>query len=101
MMRLYCDMEFTGLRHDAEIISIAMYSQGNYFYAESNEFDRDSFSNFHKEHVIPGLKFEDCPSHYNVGFDGQKIICDSKDSLKQIKKTHHMLVKYDDGKIQC
>lgn len=103
MMRVYCDMEFTGLRHDAEIISIGIYSQGNFFYAESNEVKLNTLSSFHQDNIIPSLKFKNsyeyrehcsCLSH-----DSVPICYNLKGSLKYIKSQmliwfKKMMVKY-------
>lgn len=57
-MRLFLDTEFTQLRPDYKLISIALVDEDeNYFYAELNDTYRiEDCSDFVKENVLPFLK---------------------------------------------
>lgn len=57
-MRLFLDTEFTDLRHDAKLISIALVDDnGEYFYAElTDSYELKDCSGFVKSYVLPFLK---------------------------------------------
>ena len=53
---IYFDMEFTGLRRDADIISIALVDNiGRSFYAVFNDYDENKVNDWLKENVISHL----------------------------------------------
>lgn len=55
-MRVFLDTEFTALRQDARLISLALVAEnGSYFYAEFTDFDASALSDWHKEHILPSL----------------------------------------------
>lgn len=67
---LFLDTEFTGLRQNAQIISIALVCDDErWFYAEFNDYDPGLLTDWHREHVLPHLYFADvktvpqAPSH--------------------------------------
>ena len=61
-MKVFMDLEFTGLHKDASLISIGFVSENHdMFYAENADFDRGAFGSdddldFFKREVEPGLK---------------------------------------------
>lgn len=59
-MKIYCDMEFTGLRKDTNLISIGIVANdGRVFYAESNEYSLDNTTDVDRiwlqDNVVPYL----------------------------------------------
>lgn len=79
-MKLFLDTEFTALKQDARLISLALVSEeGRYFYAEFTDFDRDTLSDWHKEHVLAHLLLDentsfDWPTHGTTLKGDYKII---------------------------
>lgn len=58
-MRLFFDMEFTGLHKNTTPISIGIISEdGKTFYAEFADYDKSQCDDWIKENVISNLKFE-------------------------------------------
>lgn len=58
-MKLFFDMEFTGLRQNTTPISIGIVSEdGKKFYAEFEDYDKSQCDDWIKENVISNLKFE-------------------------------------------
>lgn len=62
MIRVYFDLEFTGLHLDSRMISIGMISGDDTFYGEFNDYMygfayKDDFEFYLKE-IKPGLKFD-------------------------------------------
>jgi hypothetical protein len=58
-MRVFMDTEFTGLRKDTDLISLALIAEdGRAFYAEFNNIDFLSQDAWIKENVYPGLRFQ-------------------------------------------
>lgn len=58
-MELFLDTEFTGLRQNAELISLALVgADDRWFYAEFTDFDREELSDWHREYVLPYLFLE-------------------------------------------
>lgn len=58
-MRLFFDLEFTGLRQNTTPISIGIVSEdGKKFYAEFTDYDESQCDDWIKENVISNLKFE-------------------------------------------
>lgn len=56
MNRLFLDTEFTALRSNASLISIALYCDAaQWFYAEFTDFNAAELSNWHRENVLPHL----------------------------------------------
>lgn len=60
----FLDTEFTGLKQDAELISIGITTivnnkPGPEFYAEITDFNKDKASDWVKENVLPSLLFAD------------------------------------------
>lgn len=92
-MILFLDTEFTGLFQNTELISLALVSNdGRYFYAEFNDYDTASLSNWHKENVLPFLvsnlsKPIDFPQSVTYHFGDTKTIVEKlKRWLKQWSK---------------
>jgi len=53
---VYFDLEFTGLKRDAEIITLALVtSRGDSLYLESSEYDRDKCDDWIKKHVLENI----------------------------------------------
>ena len=65
-MKLYLDTEFTDLRPDAKLISIALVDEdGDYFYAElTDTYKLEDCSPFVKSYVLPFLRNENRMSFY-------------------------------------
>lgn len=64
-IKVFYDAEFTGLHKNSELISIGLLSDTNYFfYAEFNDFSRDSLSDWIKENVIANLRLEKFQSSF-------------------------------------
>lgn len=58
-MKLFFDMEFTGLHKNTTPISIGIVSEdGKTFYAELTDYDESQCDDWIKENVISNLKFE-------------------------------------------
>lgn len=58
-MKLFFDMEFTGLHKNTTPISIGIVSEdGKTFYAEFTDYDESQCDDWIKENVISNLKFE-------------------------------------------
>lgn len=71
-MKLFFDMEFTGLRQNTTPISIGIVSEdGKQFYAEFTDYDESQCSDWIKENVIKKLKAE------NIKFDSSYTLCDA------------------------
>lgn len=59
-MKLFYDCEFTGLHQKTSLISLALVAEnGDYFYAEFNDYDRGQLNDWLKENVISNLFFKD------------------------------------------
>lgn len=77
--KVFLDTEFTGLKQDAELISVGLISQNNRtFYAEFNDFDRN-VDEWVQENVIKNLCYgppgEGEQDHYskNKSFEGYPV----------------------------
>ncbi|AEO93390.1 Rnase H [Bacillus phage G] len=56
--RIYFDCEFTGLHQNTTMISIGLLADnGDYFYAEFNDYDRDQINDWLKDNVLANLFF--------------------------------------------
>lgn len=77
-MELFLDTEFTGLRQNAELISLALVgADDRWFYAEFTDFDREELSDWHREYVLPYLFLEkrerpDFASGQGTTFQGER-----------------------------
>ena len=59
-MKIFFDLEFTGLYQDTTPISIGLVAEnGRTFYAEFIDYDRSRIDNWLRENVIPHLRFGD------------------------------------------
>lgn len=57
MKNLFLDFEFTGLRQNAEPISMCLVSElGDRFYAEFCDYDRNLVTDWVKDNVLPALR---------------------------------------------
>jgi hypothetical protein len=55
-MKLFLDSEFTALRQDSRLISLALVAEnGEWFYAEFTDFPASALSDWHRQNVIPNL----------------------------------------------
>ena len=71
-MRLFFDMEFTGLHKNTTPISIGIVSEdGKKFYAEFTDYDESQCDDWIKENVIKKLGAE------NIEFDSLYTLCDA------------------------
>ncbi len=81
-MKLFFDMEFTGLRQNTTPISIGIVSEdGKKFYAEFTDYDESQCSEWIKENVINNLKFElEMGEHFwEREHDGNvEVLCDKE-----------------------
>lgn len=58
MTRVYFDTEFTGLQKGTELISIGLVDEdGNTFYAELNDYDKDMITPWLQENVVDNLLY--------------------------------------------
>ena len=56
-MKLFMDMEFTGLHQNTSLISIGIVSEdSNCFYGERTDFNKSQLERWHYENVLPHLK---------------------------------------------
>lgn len=56
--KVFIDAEFTGLHQDTTLISIGLVADnGDYFYAEFNDFDRDQIDDWLEKNVMSNLFF--------------------------------------------
>jgi len=63
--RLYFDSEFTGLHQRTTLISIGIVStEGERFYAEFTDYDKDQVKDWIVENVIQNLTLQDKPTNY-------------------------------------
>lgn len=60
---LFLDTEFTGLRQQARLISLALVGTNRSFYAEFNDFPHIDLSDWHQEHVISNLLYNELDTH--------------------------------------
>lgn len=100
-MKLFFDMEFTGLRQDTTVISLGIVDEnGRSIYAEYIDYDRRQIDSWIKKNVIDNtmyLKNKEIPAiHY---FEGGNTICVS---TTQENRDHILewLSFYDDEDIQ-
>lgn len=57
MPKLFLDTEFTELRQQAQLLSLALVSEdGPWFYAAFSDVDLNNLSDWHQEHVVPYLQ---------------------------------------------
>lgn len=55
-MLLFIDTEFTGLRQNTKLISLAIIDENNRtFYAEFTDYDQDQLNPFLEKHIFPNL----------------------------------------------
>ncbi len=56
MPNLFLDTEFTELSQSAQLLSLALIDENQYwFYAEFTDVDRTHLSDWHQQHVVPYL----------------------------------------------
>ena len=90
-MKLFFDMEFTGLRQNTTPISIGIVSEdGKKFYAEFTDYDESQCNDWIKENVIKKLKAE------NIKFDSSHTLCDASSfgNRRWLKYNDSMEVAY-------
>lgn len=69
---LFLDTEFTSLNQNAQLVSLAFLSESDHiFYAEFSDVDLNTLSDWHQEHVVSGLCFDE--PQKNMQLDGRKI----------------------------
>lgn len=62
-MNIFFDTEFTGLHKDTTLISIGLVDEnGNTFYAELSDYDRNQVNDWIQDNVLAYMKFPDDPS---------------------------------------
>ena len=90
-MKLFFDMEFTGLRQNTTPISIGIVSEGGKrFYAEFTDYDESQCDDWIKENVIKKLGAE------NIEFDSLYTLCDGSSfgNKRWLKYNDSMEVAY-------
>lgn len=90
-MKLFFDMEFTGLRQNTTPISIGIVSEdGKRFYAEFTDYDESQCDDWIKENVIKKLGAE------NIEFDSLYTLCDASSfgNKRWLKYNDSMEVAY-------
>jgi hypothetical protein len=86
-MTIFLDTEFTGLHQSGQLISLALVSlDGRWFYAEFTDYDVDSLSDWHKQHVIPNLFLERDIYPSFAGDDGVTVLGAKKKVVPELKK---------------
>ena len=89
---VFYDSEFTGLRQDAEFISICFIGRNKtgkkIFYAEFNDYDQSKIDDWLKENVISNLVYNDKETFYQ---NRENKIVYMKDNTERIKEE---LIKY-------
>lgn len=64
-MRVYFDTEFSGLHKETTLISIGLVADnGQTFYAELNDFDKEQIDDWLQENIINKLSFNN--QHYTI-----------------------------------
>jgi hypothetical protein len=95
-VNLFYDLEFTRLAKDSELISIAFVADnGAFFYAESNEWDREKAikaNPFLIDHVIPHLMYDERVPIVNVIFSEATKIKNCR--LKIARALHQWLGQF-------
>jgi len=86
MKKIFFDTEFTGLYKDSQLISIGLISEdGDTFYAELTDYDKNKVSNWIYNNVILNLKFQNLTEKnllINKSKKNYEILCDKK-TLKE------------------
>lgn len=93
-MKIFFDTEFTGLRKEAQLISLALVDENNRsFYAEFNDYDKSFYDPWIQENVMDKLTFvRDSYVQYKDDHDG--IMCKgSKDYVRCLLE--QWLAEYD------
>ena len=66
-LKMFFDLEFTGLTQDAKIISLGIISEsGDQFYAENTNIRLADFNSFTSKHILPYLDNKDSIIHGKV-----------------------------------
>lgn len=96
-MILFLDTEFTGLHQSAQLISLALVSmEGQWFYAEFNDYDPQTLSDWHQENVIANLLLEKGIHPDFAGNKGQTFRGNFKDVASILK---HWLAQFESVEI--
>lgn len=84
-MKIFFDMEFTGLQKNSSVISIGLVDQNDRcFYAECSDYDKTQVNDWIKKNIITNLWFNDKPDRYRANEDSDKtFIKGKKDFVKQ------------------
>lgn len=86
-MILFLDTEFTGLQQSAQLISLALVSMdGQWFYAEFTDYDSESLSDWHKEHVLSNLLLEKGIQPDFAQGAGRSIRANTKDVVRTLQE---------------
>ncbi len=105
MKKLFLDTEFTSLTKQGELISIALVAQdGSYFYAELNDYNAETLSQWHKDNVIASLKFNDIENFNKVELSTSRQNYNGKgtkpDVAGSLKKWLEIIAPRPDTKFQ-
>lgn len=94
-MKIFFDMEFTGLHKNSSVISIGLVDQNDRcFYAECSDYDKSQIDDWIKKNVISNLWFNDKPDKYKEDQDSNKtFIKGRKEFVRQ--ELLKWLSKYD------
>ena len=66
-MKIFMDTEFTGLHQKTTLISIGLIAEnGEMFYAELNDYDKNQIDTWLQENVIDNLLYKEGDSDYNT-----------------------------------
>lgn len=86
-MKLFFDTEFTGLHQHTTLISLGIISEnGDKFYAEFTDYDKNQVNEWIQENVINNLKFSSQTKICKISNIDGKIIVAVKDDTKGIKE---------------
>lgn len=98
-MRIYYDCEFTGLHQNTTLISLALVADnGDYFYAEFNDYDRSQMDDWLEKNVMSNLFFpkamEEKTMIYPKSMNVEKwLMCGNTDQI--VQKLKQWLAKFD------
>jgi hypothetical protein len=85
-MRVFLDSEFTSLTTKAELISLALIDEDNRsFYAEFNDYDSGTITEWHRQHVISFLEFPDLNTRFDSSDNLIKMMGNSGDIVKALE----------------
>lgn len=99
-MRLYYDTEFSGLHQNTTFISLGIVAEnGDYFYAEFNDYGREQLNDWLRENVISNLFFKKEVEERKLVFPksmkiNKWIMCGNTSQI--VERLKEWLLQYDD-----